>query len=524
MNTEKLNQLTSQERLDVYNIIIAGCSHIWSKNEMQKDKALEALNALVPLTKKDPYFLAHLASYALTQTKNKDLQIFTTYVNSLSDADGSPFSIGSEYKKPNLRFISHAAVQMFDPKLALRILILADEFKYGVVDYLREAAHCSQGLRTALKRYLQYRENNPQMLRGIHDIGFNPTIRTMYKILRMIPNDEAAKIIHFKIKGKKLEYEKTMQFKRLTDLEVAKAIQKNKWPVLGVLSRLDRPISPVIAVALLEQATGNQAVIFRKTFEDAGVLADKEVMKLYQGKIATAKTALDRAETLSKDASEAVKTALQEARAESRKAEVGSIGKVFMHLDISGSMENVLDIAKKRGAILAEIVQNPQENFKWGTFNLTGNMLEIPNKFVEDAFAAKLYGIYGGGGTDAFSLYPTARHFNSDVDIFISDGAHNAGDLGDKIAEFHKENPKVLKPRVCVIVWIPSREDEYARQAIRRGYEANDIPVVVLNPDTVTQSALVAEAIRSAMMGPIAVIDDIMKTDLLKLPLWYFTI
>src|SRR5260221_1729880 len=187
----------------------------------------------------------------------------------------------------------------------------------------------------------------------------------MYKVLKIVPSDDVAAIIHYKKKGAKLDYRKRKNnFDGLTDLEVAEKIRKEKLSMPGVMTSLDRPLSPVIAVALLEQATGNQAVIFRKSFEETGVLKDEEVMKLFTEKLKSAQTAIDRVENMSKTASEEVKQAMKEARADVRKEQVGDIGKVYLHIDVSGSMSHVIDVAKKRGVILAELVKNPTENFK----------------------------------------------------------------------------------------------------------------------------------------------------------------
>ena len=76
---ESLPHLSNQERLNAYQLILDGCSHLWSKGKIQKEKTLTALNTLIPLIGKDPYFLAHLNSYALRKTKSKDLQVLTTY-------------------------------------------------------------------------------------------------------------------------------------------------------------------------------------------------------------------------------------------------------------------------------------------------------------------------------------------------------------------------------------------------------------------------------------------------------------
>lgn len=519
MNNESLPYLSSEGRLNAYNLILQGCSHVWSKNELQKEKALAALHFLIPLTQSDPIFLAHLTSYALRKTKNKDLQVLTTFVNSLSSGDGTPFSPGSEYTKPNLRIVSAAAVQMLDPKLALRVAELS-ELKFGMA-HLREARHFSRGLRTALERYLLYREANLEIIKGIKKAGLSGTLKKMYEKLHQSPSDEVAAILRWQQRDHHIEFAKpAFEFDNLSDLEIAEKIQKEKLPVLGVLGALPRQMSPVVAVALLEQATGNQAVILRKTFEDAGVLKDPEVMKLFEEKIATAKTALDRVETLTENASEAVKQAMVKARSEVRKEEMAGLGKIFMHIDFSGSMDQAIEFAKERGAIIAECVNNPEENFRWGLFGTSGRELPLPKTFVKDAFKAELFGLHPNGGTNCFALYPNARQFGADIDVFVTDQGHNYPGLGQTIREYH-EQTGLPKPKACVIVNFRNYEN---RSQVKDAYEENGIPVAILTPESLTESALVVQAVKEAMKGPLALIDEVMETELLTLPEWYSTL
>lgn len=518
-NNETLPYLTDQDRLNAYNLIVTGCSHVWSKGKLQQDKAKEILTSLLPLSQTDPYFLAHLASYALRKTKSKDLQLFTSYANALSSADGMPFSPGSKYSKPNLRIISAAAVHQLDPIMVAKLLEITT-LKYSVANVINEGTHFPRFLRNSVKKYLRYREDNINILKKAKQAGMGPTIQWMYKILHQSPSDQAAAILRWQQKDKKITFEKSdLDFSGLDDKAIAEKIQKEKLSVLGVLGALPRQMSPVVAVAILEQCSGNQAVILRKTFEDAGVLTDPEVLKLFTEKITTASTALDRAKTLSETASADVKKVMMQAKSESRKEQVGDIGKVFVHIDASGSMHEAFDVACEKGSVIAEMVQNPEQNFAWGYFDERGSKLPLPQEFVEDAFRAVLYGKHAGGGTDAFALYPEARRFGATIDVHISDGGHNTGDLAEKIREFHTSHPELPKPKAMVWIQVNGTEN-----TIKDGYEANQIPVAVLKPGTLSESALVAQAVKTAMEGPIAVVEDIMSTELLKLPDYYFTL
>lgn len=524
---EELQQLTSQERLRTYELFIRGCTHLWGRDEetlkrgFKVAKAGEVLNTLIPLTTKDPYFLAHLTSYIMRKDMGKDLKVFTTYVNSLSTADGQPFSVGSDYNKPNLRIVSFAALQQLDPILAGRVLEVAST-KFSVTDYLNYGRHFSSSLRTAFKKYLRYREANLQMLKGIKRAGLSHRMESLYRTMRIAPSDEAAALIHYRQKGKKIKFADSLfDFSGLDDLGIATKIRQEKLPVLPALGALPRKVSPVIAVALLEQATGNQAVILKGLFEEAGVLKDKEVMDLFQEKLATAKGSLDRVETLSKGSSLEVEKVMKQARADKRKEQLTDVGKVFLHIDTSPSMDSALEVAMKRGAIIAEMIPDPEHNFQWGLFHGRGEILPLPQTFEEDAFRAILFGKTTQSSTNAFALYPHARQFGADVDVLISDGDHNVGNLETSIRAFHEQNPQLPKPKAMVLVWI---KNGYSQDTVKEAYEANGIPVAVVDPDTITSSAWVMQAIRSAMLGAVAQVDEIMNTPLLTLPEWYFSI
>ena len=522
----RLPYLTNEERLQTYQLIIDGCHHLWSKGKLQEEKALIVIKQLIGVAHKDPYFLAHFTSWAISRDA-KDMKVMSVYANSLSSANGMPFSTGSKYSKPNLRYVSAAAIQKMNPKLALRVLQL-EPMKFGVDGVMNEGRHFSGTLRTALKKYLKYRENNLNIVRGVKKSGLGNVYQNIYRLLHMAPSNEVAALLRWQQRGKKIKFEESVfDFKGLTPLQIAKKIRKDKLPILGVIGALPK-MSPSIAVALLEQATGDQAVILTKTFEESGVLKDKEVKKLYDEKVATAKNAVDRVKSFIEQTSDDVRAGLKETKAQVRKKATQDIGKVFIHLDLSPSMEPALEVAKERGAIIAEMISNPAENFKWGIFNDHKEILPNPKEFVEDAFKAVLFGKICDGMTDAYLLYPDARQHGSECDIFISDGCHNTGDLTRKIREYHQRHPEVAKPKA--MLWInvfnPEGNGYYANEAetIKKAYEDNEIPTATLKPEAITNSALVTEAVKNAMKGPMATIESIMETPLLELPEWYLTV
>ncbi len=523
----ELHQLSTDERLQAYKYLTSGCSHLFSKGKLQEDKLMPLLSNAILLAKNDPIFLAHLLSYVIKKSDSKDLRVVLTYANFLSDGDGSLFSPGSKYKKPNLRIISSAAIQnrAFEPKLVDRVAELAS-IKFGVKKdkdiILREAKHKPGSLKTAIKKWIKYRENNLNVVDGLKRAGLGKTMQKLYHRVQKAPTDQVASILRWQQKdGRKIEMKKSQfDFNGMQPIEIAKKIQDEKLSVLGEIGELTRETPPV-AVALLEQATPNQGLILRKTFEDTGVLKDKEVLKLYEDKINQASGTIDRVKKISKEASDEVKKIMKKAKSNVRKKTTGDIGKIYMHLDISGSMDEAIDFARDSGAIIAECVKDPQNNFMWGAYEQRYHKLPFPESFEEDAFKAALYGITSLGCTDCFATYKYARKFGADVDVHLTDQGHNVGDLAAKIRNFHQENPDISKPKACVIVHFSNYDED---NIVQVDYENNMIPVTVIDPKTLTSSNMVSESIKTAMLGPTQVIDEILNTKLLELPEWYYSV
>jgi hypothetical protein len=514
----QLSYLDDHARLRIYETIVNGCHHLWSKNKLQEAKLDAILKSFSELAEKDPLFLAHFTSYCFKNLDSKDLKVVATFMSSLSDADGAPFEPGSEYKKPNLRVIAQAAFCELDPKLALRVLKLANSKR--AIGSKTAGTHMSKHIKTAAKKYVKMRESNPKMLEGIKKAGLSNTYRSLYRIARVAPSPEAVQILRWKQKagfpGAGVEIKKStlFDFTGMSDLEIAQKIRTERLKPQAVLGALPDKLSPVVAAAILEQCSGDQAVVYTSMFEDQGLLKHEEVRKVYDAKIRTAKQALDRVERVRQELDQTTKKLLESAKADVRKEQVGDIGKVFVHLDISGSMTAAIDIGKNKGAIIAECVKDPSQNFYWGTFNTLGTELKRPDKFTKAAFMAGLYGVRPGGGTDCLALFKKARELGCDTDIYITDGQHTQGDVATQLRLFRQQG--LAMPRQVVIVKCGTYDGK-----LEAGFQAVGIPVSTIAESQLTESALVTQSIKAAVRGAASLIDDIMKTPLIGLPRWW---
>ena len=528
-NEGVLSYLNDQERLKAYNDIVAGCQHLWSKNEPQWDAIELALRNFALLADQDPFFLAHLTSFAVKELDHRDLQVLSTFASSLSDADGTPFSLGSAYRKPNLRIISQAALVRLNPNQVLRVLTLAETKM--VFGNKPKAVHYSKHLRTAVRKYLKYRESNPKALEGIFKSGQRQIMKRLYYKAKIGPSLEAAQALRWpqysKITekwGQQVEVAKSvLDFSGLSDLDIAKKVVEDRIYPTAVLGALDRKISPVIAAAVLQNATPDQTVVLTGLFQEQGLLADQEVKEVYTAKISQAKTALDRVERINTITDEETKKIMKKAKSEKRKSDMGdfSSDKVYMMIDISSSMGSAIEIAKESGSIFAEAVPNPEENFFWGTFNDVGRELPKPKTFEKDAFHHALYNVRAGGATNTMALYERALRRGATVLVYVTDQGHYVWDRNQTISNYIDQARArgLPDPRLVVIVNTPR-----ACVRLRDAYKQKGIPVVELNPNQLKESALVSQAIKTAIDGPVATINKIMDTPLLKLPRWWTSI
>ena len=542
-NTEELNALSNSDRNVIVNRIIKGCEHLFTKGKLQdgrtvrlnnpktrqpeqvtlEDKLTPLLNEFAVLAEKDPEFLARFTSYAIKKLESKDLKVVATFMNFLNDADGTPFSPGSQFRKPNYRIVSQAALQELDPKLVERVVELASK-KMAIGTRYREGRRKSPSLVTGITKYVRFRENNPKALTSLRKSGFSKRFQKMYRFAQIAPSTEAARILGWKQGSIKkgnfvaIDKAKFFDFTGLNELQVAEKIRAEKIPALTALSALgDVKLSPVIAAAIFEQASGDQVVILRALFDEQGLLKYKEIQELFKEKIKTAKTALDRVEKINSLIDPETTKALKEAKAEKRKQDLAdTITSAMIHIDASGSMDKALEAAKNVSSIIAEAVPNPEQNFHWGLFNNRGRMLAKPASFVKDAFHQALYGVIADGGTDCLALWDTARQRKIDYDFFITDG-DDSGRVEYMVSRIEQGRAKgFADPKNCIIVkvgrYVPKLE---------QAFQQVGIPYVVIEPEALTESALVSQVIKMAAKGKPTIVDEIMNTEFLKLPAWW---
>ena len=518
-----LAEYSDERRFKIYKMITSACTHLYSKGKLQETKFKEVADMFADIAVHDPLFMAHLAAWA-AKHDSKDLKVMSIYFNALNDANGTPFFKGSTKNKPNLREVSYSLLQTLDPHLVGRVLELCHK-KFEVKDTLNFSRHFPTGLKTAFHKYLLYREDNLDMLRGIKKAGLTQKLIQVYRYTRTAPSDEAASILRWKQKDKEIVMEDIPDFGTMSSVEITKLLEDKKYSPTVALSMIPKDkITAKVAKALLGNCTGNQSIILYNWFARNGFLDVDAINKLFKEKIKSATTAVDRIDTLTKNADAGDKKEMAAIRSEKRKeaANTQSLGKIYLHIDASGSMHQAIEFAKERACILAECVSDPANNFRWGLFGSKGKELKVPAGFTKEDFYQALYGVTANmGSTDCIAQYGAARVFGADIDVYITDQGHNIGTISKRIEEFHAKYPTVAKPKAAVIIDFSGNRNAAYKNMLEAELLRVGIPVAIIQPDALKESALVADSIRAALVGEMAIINEIMETRLPELPKWY---
>ena len=522
-NVDALNEYSDTKRLEIFKMLSAACTHLYSKGTLQEDKFLKVAEVFADVAVNDPVFMAHLTAYA-SKKDSKDLKVISVFFNSLNDANGMPFFKGAKQCKPNYREVSYAVLQQLDPHLALRVLELAHK-KFGITGTLNESRHFPTGLKTAFRKYIGFREQNPDSLRGMKKSGLAKKMQQLYRLTRTHPTPEAAGILRWNQReGEAIKMENLPDFASMKSEQIAEKLEELKLSPTVALSVVPQDkITAKVAKALLKGCSGNQSIILYNWFARNGFLDVKSINELFKDKVAESTTAVDRIDTLTKDADEEDKKEMAQVRSAVRKraAKTAELGKVFLHIDASGSMQQAIQFAMDNAATIAECVDKPATNFGWGLFSSRGQQLPLPAEFTKEDFYKILYGVRAGGSTDCIALYAEARKAGAEIDIYVTDQGHNVGTINKRIDDFHAANPNVPKPKAAVIIdFSGNRNAQYTAQ-LEDGMRKAGIPVAKMTPESLKESALIPQAVATAIKGEMAVLDEILDTPLPFLPKWW---
>lgn len=497
-----MNQLpeqTATERLAVYRHLTKACQHLYSKGKMQNEKMAAALQEFSPLTKNDPVFLAHLAAWAASEkNQSRDLHLLALYLNALNDGDGTLFMVGGTLRKPNYRLVTQALLNTLKPHQFTRLLYF-NKLKWNLHGI--EATHFPRCLRTAMKVYLD--SLSPATVKKHVGKQFRRHLIEAFRRLRLQPRPKVAQELSWKQQGKRgITIQKDAfvnPFEGLQDEAIAALILSERMSFRRALSFLSPEPSLPIMASLLEAASPNELIIQVAMFEKSGLLAVRELAEKFYAKTKNA-TSIDRIDAISAPIAEHVKEGMQKARTTARQQQMGLLsGSMFLDVDKSSSMTGAIELAIKSAATLCDVVG--ANNFSCGVFGTNGKVFS--DKPVSKEHAMKIfYGIAATDGqTDCFANYRAVMKDRPvNYYVWITDGGHNYGSTA--LQGLHK-------PDMAMIVYVGNRSTE-----LESKLRTNGIPYSLLPVDSLQSSNLVVQAIKTALLGETAIIEEIMNTPL----------
>lgn len=497
-----MNQLpeqTATERLAVYRHLTKACQHLYSKGKLQKEKMTAALQEFSPLTKNDPIFLAHLAAWAASdKNQSRDLHLIALYLNALNDGDGTLFMAGGTLRKPNYRLVTQALLNTLKPHQFTRLLYF-NRLKWSLHGV--EATHFPRCLRTAMKVYLD--SLAPATVKKHVDKQFGRHLIEAFTRLHVQPRLKVAQALGWEQQSKRgITIEKEVfvnPFDGLHDEAIAALILSKRMSFRRALSFLPPEPSLQIMASLIEVASPNELIIQISMFEKSGLLSVPELADKFYAKTQRA-TSVDRIDTISAPIAEHVKERMQRVRTAARQEQMGLLsGSMFLDVDKSSSMSGAIELAIKSAATLCDVVG--ANNFSCGVFGTNGKV--FTDKPVSKEHAMKIfYGIAAtDGNTDCFANYRTVMKDRPvNYYVWITDGGHNYGPTNLQ---------GLQKPDMALIVYVGTISTE-----LESKLKTNGVPYSLLPVDALESSNLVVQAIKTALLGETAIIEEIMDTPL----------
>jgi hypothetical protein len=500
--------------------------------------------------------MAHFASYALTRTDWRDLKVACAALMLVQRRDGRPIK-GDDgavaFYDDDLRRLGEAmllfyekkSTRMVTPKAVLRVAELLEtpeiarlNRRAGFGDPASKKPPLGRWKRAAA-RWLEYREKNPALLRGLVRAGFKETIKAMARKCGYKPQSQA----FFEILGWKqkqaaaghrtvglgaLSLEKQERFDGLAEAEICEAIVEQRLTYKDVVGRLpkDLGLTPAIMAALMPSLSDRDLRILTPTLEELGLMADADIRQRWELAIASAtdQRALNIAknvrgrelrEKLEQAADVAARTAVAKA---TQDVDV----RVMFLIDKSGSMEGAIEQSKE--ALSRILAGFPAERLSIATFDTMGTVLQLkaPSRAGVQHL---LMGVKAGGGTvhaaAIRALQARGVRVPAEARLVVIVVGDEAGEAGDQIAKAFKD----CGYRVSALALLVSLAAHATRgTSIRSCAKVLGVPFSEVSVSQFDDPYQVTRVLQTLLEAPVAVgaeprpawVEQVMATPLLE--------
>lgn len=502
--------------------------------------------------KVDNEFAARWASFQWPQ-EHRDLKVVLAAFMLVQARKGDPILDGGKvvFHDEDYRDVGEAMCLLFrkdgkdfNPKLLLRV---HEVLLLPAVAEINRTLGFGKSARTAflgrwpkaVEKWLQHREQNPKLLEGLVKAGFRTTVMELARRIGYKPETPGFfEILRWK-QAQAKDGRRTIAIGKavkaaeswagFTEEQVCQRITQEKPNWKQIVGRLPQTLGVTRAIMAAAIESGSLSdkdlIILTPTLEELGLLNVQEVRERWEK--ATRSVEDMRAANIARNVkAQAVKEVLEAAADTALKAAVEKVIKnlrVYFIVDISGSMHDSLPRAK---AIIGRFLQGfPLASLHVAVFNTAGREVGIAHASaagVEKAFR----GIQAGGGTNyGMGVRALRDHKPKDDEdtlmIFV-------GDEGQSGTFDEEVKASGLRPLSFGLVKVPG--EDYG--CVTNTAAALGIPCFRIDENTFadpyaiprTVQALVAATpvgvTRPKAVPRLTLVDQILKTDLLKKPVW----
>jgi Mg-chelatase subunit ChlD len=507
--------------------------------------------------KMDNEFAARWASHAFGQ-EHRDLKVVLAAFMLVQTRKGDPVLDGGKvaFYDDDFRDVGEAMMLIhrrdgkdLNPKLLLRV---HDLLKMpGVAAVNRELGFGNSARRPflgrwskAVEKWLQFREENPKMLDGLIKAGFKSTVKDLARAVGYKPEtpkffealgwaqDQAKEGRRSILIG--VELAKGESWDELTEGQVCEKIvaEKPDWKrIVGLLPKKLGVTRAIMSAAVESGSLSNKdLIILTPTLEELGLLEVKEVKAKWDRAVKKAEDDMRAANIARNVKSKDVQEQLQAAADTALQKAVEQVTKnlrIYVIVDISGSMGQSIEKAKM---LLSKFLQGfPPDRTHVAVFNTAGRVVEI--KHASAAGVANAFkGISADGGTSHAAGVRALEKFQPKDDedallIFVGDG-------GERVTFEAGVTQSKLRPMAFGFLMLPGENFGAVDQtAAKLGIpcfriEENTFDDVYAIPRTIralVAATPVGAVARAAAVARVSLVDTILKTELLKKPVFAYT-
>jgi hypothetical protein len=506
--------------------------------------------------KLDNEFAARWASHAFGQ-EHRDLKVALAAFMLVQSRKGDPVLDAGKvaFHDEDFRDVGEAMILLYrrdgkdlNPKLLLRVYELLTLPAVAAIN--RELGFGTSARKPflgrwpkAVEKWLKFREENPRLLEGLvksafrttvmelaERIGYKPETPKFFEMLRWKQKntDDGRRTIAI---GHALTTAESWE--GLGETQICERIVRDRpnWKRIVGLVPKNIGVTRAIMAAAVEAGSlsDKDLIIATPTLEELGLLqvpaiktrwetAVKAADDMRAANIATRVKSKETKEKLEEGADKALQKAVEESVRDMR---------IYVFIDISGSMAPAIEAAKKN---LARFLQAfPPERIHVAVFNTAGRLVNIPHASaagVENAFR----GISAGGGTNYAGALDAVKHLRPKpeedvVFIWIGDEQNGGGHTITAATRRTGFNPLAFGLMRVI------GSDGGVQRCVQVSAQELGIPCFMIDERTFADAYAIPRTIRALIAAtPVGVretaaprvtlVDTILKTELLKKPVW----